>query len=73
MRILQHRINQEQKMVEFLSKNRIQLMPDGTKKLTFSSEESAAHYVEKLVEFEELQRKENELFSEELFANQYGI
>ena len=73
MRILQHRINQEQKMVEFLSKNRIQLMPDETKKLTFSSEESAAQYVEKLVEFEELQRKENELFSEELFANQYGI
>ena len=73
MRILQHRINQEQKMVEFLSKNRIQLMPDETKKLTFSSEESAAQDFEKLVEFEELQRKENELFSEELFANQYGI
>ena len=73
MRILQHRIDQEQKMVEFLSNNRIQVTPDGTKKLTFSTEESAIQYVEKLVEFEEQQRKENELFSEELFANEYGI
>jgi len=73
MRIIQNRINQEQKMVEFLSNNRTQIMPDETEKLTFSSEESAIQYVKKLNKFEEILRNENEIFAKELFENPFGI
>ena len=73
MQIIQNRINQEQKMVEFLSNNRTQIMPDGTEKLTFSSEESAIQYVKKLNKFEEILRNENKIFAKELFENPFGI